>query len=572
MVEMQNNNINYMVCFFKRHYWLCFLLLFSIFCKIFTAVRYEINWDEFYYLSFIYKFIVGDSINSFQTFHVHFFSWLRLVSKNEVEQIVFARILMVLLQVVTGYFIFKICRYQFSISASVFAVLAYFSFSYVIRTGASFRADPIATCCLVITLYYILSVRMTIIHSILSGIITAFSFAFTLKSAIYLPTFILIMAINLVYSQERRIDLYRYFFYFLSTSLAFLLFYLYHFTSIGTTDFFKDTGSMVNGADKTFNHNLLFPRKSYLLFSFVMDIGYWLVLLYGIKYLVLSLMKERTNNKEYSLKFIALLILLLSLVFYRNSYPYFYSFMLAPVSVLFAMSWDVFHSQGTNIERKIFSTVVMLFFLLSAAYNGVITPFKRSLDYQHRLIEVVHTVFPSPVSYLDRCSMISSYPQKGFFMSTWGMENYLKRNKAVIKHAVENKEPVFMVLNSPYLNVMSSDGGEANWMLREDVQALKNNYIQHWNELYVAGKQIILTEKDPKMVFKINISGKYTLESDSGVFVDGELIYPLETINLSKGTHSMALSNQSGEFILRWGESLYRPVEINREEPVFTGF
>ncbi|MHA7231499.1 hypothetical protein ACVT98_22860 [Vibrio campbellii] len=114
----------------------------AVVARFYVAFRYEVNWDEFYYLSFVHQLINGEAINSFQTFHIHFFTWLQYVSSNEVDQIIAARLVMIFFQLGTGLCIYKLCRLQCSVSGALFAVLAYFAFSFNVRMGASFRTDP----------------------------------------------------------------------------------------------------------------------------------------------------------------------------------------------------------------------------------------------------------------------------------------------------------------------------------------------------------------------------------------------------------------------------------------------
>ncbi|MCG6221395.1 hypothetical protein [Vibrio diabolicus] len=118
---------------------LCILIVVAVIARFFVAFNYEVNWDEFYYLSFVHRFINGEVINSFQTFHIHFFTWLSGVSDNDVDQIIVARVVMVFFQLLTGFYLYKLCRLYCSKSAALFAVLAYFSFVYNRHSAANFR-------------------------------------------------------------------------------------------------------------------------------------------------------------------------------------------------------------------------------------------------------------------------------------------------------------------------------------------------------------------------------------------------------------------------------------------------
>lgn len=558
----------------RKNYLLTILLLFVFFAKIFTALCYEINWDEFYYLSFIYDYTNDREINSFQTFHIHFFTWLKWISDNEVKQIITARLIMIVFQFFTGFFIFKICRYKFSLSASLFALLAYFSFSFIIKHGASFRTDPIATFFLITTIYYLFFNKENKINFIISGVSTATSFLITIKSAIYFPIFF-IMVLNYIFtSKNRSTSIVCLFLYFSSTTIVFFTLYIWHLNNIGFYEFYKDSGVITGGAEKTIGHGHLFPSINALIVSCLENILYWIVFVYGVKNVISLFSKKMLADKYYCFIVSSIICAVFTFLIYRNAYPYFYSFILAPVCILFAFSWDLFFFRENNRTKESFYLIIIaLYSFISIAYDGFITTYKRSLGYQSKFIETVHEIFPYPVPYIDRCSMISSFSKKGFFMSSWGVENYLDKGDDVLSYAVENDAPVFLIINSPFLDFNSEYYQQwSNVLYKDDLKSLKDNYIKHWNELYVAGKVINLNDDIKKVDFNINIPGLYTLESDSLVFIDKELIHPMQTVSLSKGIHQIKTYKNNGEFILRWGDSLYRPEEDIREVTIFTGF
>lgn len=127
-------------------------------------------------------------------------------------------------------------------------------------------------------------------------------------------------------------------------------------------------------------------------------------------------------DKYYCFIVSSIICAVFTFLIYRNAYPYFYSFILAPVCILFAFSWDLFFSRENNRTKESFYLIIIaLYSFISIAYDGFITTYKRSLGYQSKFIETVHEIFPYPVPYIDRCSMISSFSKKGFFMSSWGV-------------------------------------------------------------------------------------------------------------------------------------------------------
>jgi hypothetical protein len=122
------------------------LVIAALSVRLHVITHFNINWDEFGYLSHVHNYLRGSLEHKLQTFHVHFFTWLAQIGPNEVDQIVAARMVMLVLQLVTAVLLYRMARRWTSAPAALFAVAAYLSFSFVIRGGSSFRRDPIAVC------------------------------------------------------------------------------------------------------------------------------------------------------------------------------------------------------------------------------------------------------------------------------------------------------------------------------------------------------------------------------------------------------------------------------------------
>lgn len=549
-------------------------LILAVIARVYVAYRYEINWDEFFYLSFIYRYTSDTLYNSLQTFHVHFFTWLKWVSANEVNQIITARFVMISLQLATGFFIYRISRRYLSLPAALFSVLAYFSVSYNIRMGANFRADPIATFCLMASLDLILTKSLNFRRSLLSGGLIALSLMVTIKSSLYLPTFGLI-ALALGFMPERDIQAKRHILTVIgSTFVTFLLLYFYHKSSISVLDSSKAINTLSDSFNKTIKHYEFLPKELYLFRSLKFDIIYWLVLAYGLKTLYLNIKSPQSITRQSSVILASLILPLCSVLFYRNSFPYFYPFMLAPVSIICGVAWNSLRWGKNKFKESLaIATCVLLLMGLSIVYHGFMMPNKQNLDRQHELIEVVHNVFPEPTPYFDRCSMIASFPQVGFFMSTWGIENYTNNNLPTLKHAILNDIPPFFIANVGSLDFSNQTpltSIKKYAILDKDLETLKENYIHHWGELYVAGKQLYLAKE--KLEFLIVIPGVYTLESRSKAVIDGHSLTSGEALFLDSGIHVIESDSVGDKYTLRWGEKLYRPTFQPEDNAIFTSF
>jgi hypothetical protein len=549
-------------------------LILALTARIYVAYRYEINWDEFFYLSFIYKYTNHTLYDSLQTFHVHFFTWLKWISANEVNQIITARLIMLSLQLATGFFIYRISRRYLNQPAALFAVLSYFSVSYNIRMGASFRADPFATFCLMASLDLILTKVLDLKRSLLSGALIALSLMVTIKSSLYLPTFALIaLALGLMPERD-KLDKRHILTVIGSTFVTFLLLYFYHKSSISVADSTKAINTLSESFNKTIKHYEFLPRERYLFHSFKFDIFYWLVLLYGFKTLCLNLYTPQSLDRQSSLILACLILPLCSVFFYRNAFPYFYSFMLAPASIICGVAWNALRWDQHKLKESFgIASCVLLLMGLSIAYHGFVVPHKQNLDRQHKLLEVVHKAFPEPTPYFDRCSMIASYPQVGFFMSTWGVENYTNNNLPVLRSAILNDTPPFFIANVGSLDFSRQTPipfMKQYAIIENDLSTLKENYIHHWGELYVAGKQLYLPET--RLEFSIVIPGVYTLESKFEAVIDGLPQPPGSLLYLASGEHIIESDASGSEYTLRWGKTLYRPTYQPDDNAIFTGF
>ncbi len=101
---------------------------------------------------------------------------------------------------------------------------------------------------------------------------------------------------------------------------------------------------------------------------------------------------------------------------------------------------------------------------------------------------------------------------------------------------------------------------------------MKDNYIPHWGQLYVAGKVIERGPAGDATGFDIIIEGVYTLESAGTAVVDGRPVEPGSTVHLSIGSHEISREEGTGPVTLRWGDNLYAPTGGAPPGPLYRGF
>lgn len=325
-------------------------LLVAVAARFFVVFNNEINWDEFYFLSQLYAFEAGTLDRALQTIHVRFFGWLAAVSGNEAEQIIAARLVMLAFQIVTGWFIYKTARLYMSQNAALFSVFCYYSFSYVIWQGTSFRTDPIATCLLMAGLYYLAAYPRSLRHAFFAGGAIGLAGMVTIKSVFFVPVFAVVILSHMIHAGRSWL---RPFVFGMTTGLAaltlFVLLYLWHKSGMAAASVEK-SGTMVSGSmQKTIGFSEAARVYSYFIYSLPRNIVFWSFVAGGV---VLALARLRNRDARCkALVLLSFLLPLLSVAFYRNSFPYYFVFILAPATILCGLLWDYIAKKNTGWHR-----------------------------------------------------------------------------------------------------------------------------------------------------------------------------------------------------------------------------
>jgi hypothetical protein len=547
-------------------------LLLLLALRLHLMLRLNIHWDEFHYLSFVYDFLRDAPLTWRQTFHVHAFSWLASVAGGEVSQIVAARLVLFGLGLATCSLIYFIGRRFLSPTGALFAVLCYSALSEVIVHGASFRPDPLATFLVTAAAALLLARPASTVWAAVAGLVLAISFMCTFKTVFFLPglgILVLTTATATPPWRRRLLGL-----AVLATSVlvwVLLLSALHRYALVpSVTD-----ANQVAGARRLAGGLLWtgywFPGRFYLLRSFGQSPLVWLLLAGGLAQALLGLRSPAERGKLI-VPLLALALPLATLVVYRNSFPYFLPDILAPAILLCGLGLDRLRRWADRSGRL--GPVLSLALVLGVAATGVTNYLRQvpnTLAEQRLLVSTIHRMFPEPVPYIDRCSMIASFPKVGFFMSTWGMDSYTRQQQAVLTDAVETHAPPFLVANTLPLNLLLPDHEAARLryrLLAEDRLTLQQNYIHHWGVVFVAGKHLEVASGETQLT--ILIPGSYTLEGVLQVRIDGRRVRPGDVIDLAAGPHTVA-ADTAGRLTLRWGDHLYLPDEPAPRSPVFIG-
>ncbi len=511
------------------------------------------NWDEYYYLALIHDFQRGELTKALQTFHVYPFFWLTRLSGDELWQVEVGRLCMLAMFAGSCWLTYVSARTFASRVASAFAVLAFISIPDVLIHGASFRADPMAAFLTMIGVAILIRSKLDYRWLLVAGGSLVIAMLVTIKIVFFAPTLLAFVAWRWLHSTERSAMIKRLSIVAAASAAAFGILYFLHQNAVGF-DHLAVSQDMVNSAANT-----TIVKQDTLSRHFLLRQSYnapvqVILLLLSIGTAALAGLGKRTEKSDrfLPLMMLALALPLFSLLFYRNAFPYFYPFIL-PSSMILVAWW--IDRTGLRLKWLAVMAAIMTVAGLTSAWFG----YYRNQDMQERVIRSVHDIFPEPVHYIDRNSMIASFPKRGIFMSTWGLTSYVEAGQPIYEEILAKDTVPLLLLNSQALKEAVGDevtNEPIETLLEPDRTILQDNYIAHSGPIWVAGKQLKVGPAAQQANFAV--PGRYTLEARSGILLDGQSVRPGAVVQINRGTRVLQ-SSQPQNITLRWGSRLHRP-------------
>ena len=521
----------------------------------------KINWDEFYFLSLVYDHQRGDLAKPLQTAHVHFFGWLKYISPNEVSQIIAARFVMWVFQLGTLYFIYKTSREFISRDAALFAVLSFLGFGFIFIHGTSFRADPMAAFFMTAAVYIFTATDLKLKYLIALTISLVLGFLITVKVIFFAPLFLSLAFWRLTKTESIK----ELFIKFSLTVVAVITLigfgYLFQLSQMVEANLSGSKDMLGNAGRTTLFSGGVFPRGRIIQQHFIFGLISSFMMCIGFVFILLDFVNKPFERARL-LILLAMGLPVLSLVFYRNAFPYFFAFIFPSVII-----WA-----GYGAERlKKMPLLIGILALATTAFMGVQYKYrlKENKTVQYETLEELHRIFPEPVNYIDRSSMMASASKSGFFMSSWGLTNYKNKNQPVLELAMRRDVIPVVIDNSPEINWALIIGDIESQLLQKDQAALRDNYIHYWGHIWIAGKELNLSSKETS--FNNLVPGTYRLESDYPITMNGHRYDGGELVTLPRGTYHIT-SKDPQDISLRWGENITPPERPEPLRPIFTNF
>ncbi len=474
--------------------------------QLHLAFVWNINWDEFYFLSHICSYQAGRLDSSFQTFHVHIFGWLAALPLSEPDQIIAGRVVLLFAEAATAWCIFRIAEALSCKRHALFALFAYLASGYVIGNGASFRTDPIATFMLMASLALLFTMPARWFIAALAGMLAGIGLLVTVKGVFYIPAFVAAL-IHVARKQTGFFPAIKSFTIAgVGLALTFGIGMTLHAAAVSQAAAVVANASALqvqasSALTKTVLSQHLFPRADYILRWLGAGIVPVALLLLC---LIVATRKQVAGRSGNALVCLLLAAPLLSLVFYRNAFPYFFPFILAPVAPVIALA-------SQRLDRAIWRHAA-----LAPMFAGMVLQYAKLLPHdqqaQRQVIAAVHQIFPEPVAYIDRNGMVPSFPKVGFFMSTWGMEHAKAAGAPLLSPIIAQQQPPLLIANSPVLTqaLQPSSNYAGQRLHPEDEKSLRENFVHYWGPIWLAGKAFAGTGEEQE--FQLPAARRYVVK------------------------------------------------------------
>ncbi|MEZ4483964.1 MAG: hypothetical protein R2864_05005 [Syntrophotaleaceae bacterium] len=267
-----------------------------------------------------------------------------------------------------------------------------------------------------------------------------------------------------------------------------------------------------------------------------------------------------------------------TLPFYRNAFPYYYFFIIAP-AILFCgfLPHRILQDfQKTGSKALLLPPAIICLPIAGSAAFHYYKAFNKPNKPQEEILSVVHKMFPAPVPYIDGCSAVSSFPKVGFFMSNWGFENYFAAGKPLFRNILQEQQPQFILADTPHLDFRLPRNHmffEINHdFFEKDKHVLENNFVRYWGMIWLPGKVLHNLTAGKQQSFEILIPGPYVVDSSHPVVIDNKNLKPGEKAILTPGNHLIEAKENNQKIVLRWDKIEYIPTTPPPEISTFYGF
>lgn len=499
--------------------------------QVFLVFTKSFNWDEFYHFSMVHDLPKGRLTWDFQTLYIRLFLWVPAVTDDLIAQLQIARLGMLCFELVAVAMIVRLAREFVDHKAALVTGIAYLAGGYIFTQGFSFRTDPVATAPLMMALYLFATKDLTIGRLLTVGVLVGLAGLVTIKSIFYAPCFLAFAIRRLMDSPAAwRAAALRIAAVPIVALLTFVVVLQLH--RIGLDVRAAGVPSL-EGWVSAFLGDGPGERTTYIFQQ--MELAP--VITAGVLLSLLAVLRLPRRN---AIATLGLLLPLLTLLFYRNTFPYFFVFLLAPVCVGIA--------PAIGLLLKFSGTWIALAVLAISPVSMLRDERYHVLERQEALVGEVHRLFPQPVGYLAYAGFIADYPRiLPHLISGVGLQGYYDRKIPVIAQEIERGNVAFALSDSKSVRAGLQGRTMPNSLQPRDFTMLHENFVHYHGIIWIAGKTICPAQGEQSVT--LYRTGPYSIDGGP-IVIDGTAAANGSTRILQAGQHRVV--HQTGNCIRLW--------------------
>ncbi|MEP1606255.1 MAG: hypothetical protein ABJJ48_08080, partial [Marinomonas sp.] len=535
--------------------WPALALGFVFILHFHLALTRSINWDEFHFLGQVHTFVRGELTLPLQSLHVRMFAWLAPLDMAGVDQIRIARMFMLAAEAVTCASITLIARRFVSLPYALTCALAYVTAAYVVQHGWSFRTDPIATAFSMSALAILARSKFSMIAIAAFALLMGTAFMVTMKIVLFAPAF---AGIAWMRWSEAGFQFKRALQIAAGPVIAIgvaAVIYALHSLSLAPAD---KAAEMVSHSGESMFKLGLSKNLRYLSHGALFALPFVMALI-----ITPFALKERTDVPKAKLvAILGLAAMTVTPLYYINSFPYFYAFMLAPIAAGLGFGIKALSERyGHNVVLAVFAGWGLMVWFVDG---------ESHLDKQRTIQIAAAQMFDEPVNYLDFPNFLPRHRKANSFLSGWGKRNYIAGKGSKFTETLSKTQvPMLAAVereDNPFLLSAMTDIPRGYSFFDEDLAALKTTYRQVWGPLYVAGTTLKAGETRDWQVW---VPGPY--KADAAITVNGAQYAAGDIVTLERGSATLTAPENAPTGLL-WGTNTRVPTLPVPERPYWTDF
>lgn len=507
-------------------------IILLIACQSWLIFEKAINWDEFLHFGLIYDLADGRLRGGMQTLDTRLFGWATSISHDVIAQIQAIRFVMLACTMVTAVAVTAMARRLVSFEIALLCGLIYLSAGFVFTNAFTYRNDPVAAAALMSALCVLALGKLAWMRVAFVGMLVGFAGALTIKSIFYLPCFAAVAWLHWSGPDGRKFQMVARLGGVVVVSLLFFTLLIgLHRAGLPASE--APTSGLARSLGNFLNF-FQFEQIRYVLLEAVLAP----VVTVGLMMLPFAI---KGLSKETKIFLIGLCAPLLCILFYRNTYPYFFTFLLPPVCVAIAPALSKLVARYHVIPVAIVALIGPLFLLAHEPYG--------TLERQSAVIKEVERLFPEPTAYLSFSSYVPHYPRLGpSLLSGPGLQNYREQRSGQIANDIEAGRIAFVIVTDDTLNAVFKGDRSAAFLPKRDVAALRANFLEHSDKIYILGHEICPGANE--QAIQIVRSGPYSLDGGDLV-INGRNVSDGTSMHLKAGL--LKVHHRQGSCVKLWG-------------------